>query len=249
MSNSSKTSLVAVLGAIAIPVASVYFVVQLWNSASTSHADLGSPTMSTEAVTARIQPVGLSKASEPVAPGARSGEQVYTAVCTTCHATGAAGSPKVGDNAAWAPRIAKGWAALLTSATKGFNAMPARGGAPDLTDDEVGRAVAYMANKSGGSFAEPKVAGAAAGAVAKVDPATKGKEIYGTVCSACHATGAAGAPKFGDKTAWAPRIGKGADALLASAIKGLNAMPPKGGYSGSDAEFAAAVEYMTSASK
>lgn len=249
MSNSSKTSLVAVLGAIAIPVASVYFVVQLWNSASTSHADLGSPTMSTEAVTARIQPVGVSKASEPVAPGARSGEQVYTAICTTCHATGAAGSPKVGDNAAWAPRIAKGWAALLTSATKGFNAMPARGGSPDLTDDEVGRAIAYMANKSGGSFAEPKVAGAAAGAVAKVDPATKGKEIYGTVCSACHATGAAGAPKFGDKTAWAPRIGKGMEALIASATKGLNAMPPKGGYSGSDAEFAAAVEYMTGASK
>ena len=105
MSNSSKTSLVAVLGAIAIPVASVYFVVQLWNSASTSHADLGSPTMSTEAVTARIQPVGVSKASEPVAPGARTGEQVYTAICTTCHATGAAGSPKVGDNAAWAARI------------------------------------------------------------------------------------------------------------------------------------------------
>ena len=119
----------------------------------------------------------------------------------------------------------------------------------DLTDDEVGRAIAYMANKSGGSFAEPKVAGAAAGAAAKVDPATKGKEIYGQVCSACHATGAAGAPKFGDKAAWAPRIGKGMDALIASATKGLNAMPPKGGYSGSDAEFAAAVEYMASQSK
>ena len=246
---SNKTSLVAVLGAIAIPVASAYFVVQLWGSASTSSADMGSPTMSAEAVKARIQPVGVSKASEPVAPGARTGEQVYTAICATCHATGAAGAPKVGDNAGWAARISKGWAALMTSATKGLNAMPARGGAPDLTDDEVGRAVAYMANKSGGSFAEPKVAGAAADAVAKVDPATKGKEIYGQMCAACHATGAAGAPKMGDKAAWAPRIGKGMDALAASGIKGLNAMPAKGGYSGSDAEFAAAVEYMTAASK
>lgn len=249
MSNNSKTSLVAVLGAVAIPVASVYLIAQLWNSASSSSADLGSPTMSTEAVTARIQPVGLSKASEPVAPGARTGEQVYTAICATCHATGAAGAPKVGDNAAWAPRLSQGMATLLDHAVKGFKAMPARGGAPDLTDDEVARAVAYMGNKSGGNLAEPKAAAPAAGAEAKVDPATKGKEIYGQACAACHATGAAGAPKFGDKAAWAPRIGKGMDALVASAIKGLNAMPPKGGYSGSDAEFRAAVEYMADNSK
>ncbi|MFO1379834.1 MAG: c-type cytochrome [Chitinivorax sp.] len=248
MSNNSKTSLVAVLGAIAIPVVSVYLVAQLWSSASTSSADLGSPAMSAEAVTARIQPVGLSKASVPVAPGARTGEQVFTAICVSCHGTGAAGAPKVGDNAAWAPRLSQGMATLLDHATKGFKAMPARGGSPDLTDDEVARAIAYMGNKSGGSLTEPKVAPAAGGA-AKIDPATKGKEIYSSTCSACHATGAAGAPKFGDKAAWAPRIGKGMEALIASATKGLNAMPPKGGYSGADAEFAAAVEYMVSQSK
>ena len=95
MSNNSKTSLVAVLGAIAIPVVSVYLVAQLWSSASTSSADLGSPAMSAEAVTARIQPVGLSKASVPVAPGARTGEQVFTAICVSCHGTGAAGASKV----------------------------------------------------------------------------------------------------------------------------------------------------------
>ena len=61
--------------------------------------------------------------------------------------------------------------------------------------------------------------------------------------------GAAGAPKMGDKAAWAPRIGKGLDTLVASATKGLNAMPPKGGYSGSDAEFRAAVEYIVGNSK
>lgn len=104
-------------------------------------------------------------------------------------------------------------------------------------------------DNSSGSFAEPKIVGVAAGAAAKVDPATKGKEIYGQACAACHATGAAGAPKMGDKAAWAPRIGKGMDALVASGIKGLNAMPPKGGFSGSDAEFAAAVEYMAGNSK
>ena len=55
-----------------------------------------------------------------------------------------------------------------------------------------------------------------------------GQKIYQTSCQACHATGAANAPKLGDKEAWAPRIATGIDALLASAIKGKNAMPPKG---------------------
>lgn len=246
-SNSPKNLIGIVVAAFAVPVISIYLLVKLVSSVSTGSPNTADLAMSNEAVTARIQPVGISKASIPVAPGARSGEQVFTAICTTCHATGAAGAPKVGDNGAWAPRIAKGFQTLIDHATKGFNAMPARGGSPDLTDDEVARAIAYMANKSGGSFTEPKVATAAGGAD-KVDPA-KGKEIYGSVCVACHGTGAAGAPKFGDKTAWAPRIGKGIDALVASATKGLNAMPPKGGYSGSDAEFRSALEYMVNSSK
>ena len=81
--------------------------------------------------------------------------------------------------------------------------------------------------------------------VADLDPATVGKKVYEGVCVACHGSGAAGAPKFGDKTAWAPRLSKGEEALLASATKGLNAMPAKGGYTGSDAEFKAAVQYLT----
>ncbi|MNG33755.1 Cytochrome c-555 precursor [compost metagenome] len=76
-----------------------------------------------------------------------------------------------------------------------------------------------------------------------------GKKVYASVCMACHDSGAAGAPKFGDKAAWAPRLAKGLDGLVASATKGLNAMPAKGGYSGSDAEFKAAVEYLTNAAK
>ncbi|WP_343074198.1 c-type cytochrome [Chitinivorax tropicus] len=214
---------------------------------STGHPDTGSLAMSNEAVTARIQPVGISKASIPVAPGSRSGEQVYTAICSSCHATGAAGSPKMGDNAGWAPRISKGFQTLIDHAVKGFNAMPARGGSPDLTDDEVARAVAYMANKSGASFTEPKVA-APAGGTAKVD-AAQGKHIVDTVCSACHATGAAGAPKTGDKAAWSPRLAGGMEALIASATQGKGAMPPKGGFSGSDDEFKAAVEYLVSQAK
>jgi cytochrome c5 len=73
--------------------------------------------------------------------------------------------------------------------------------------------------------------------------------LYNQVCSACHATGVAGAPKVGDKAAWTPRAGQGVDALTASAIKGKGAMPPKGGSSASDAEIKGVVAYMVSASK
>ena len=77
-----------------------------------------------------------------------------------------------------------------------------------------------------------------------------GQKIYQTSCQACHATGAAGAPKLGDKEAWAPRIAQGTDALVASAIKGKNAMPPKGACGGcSDEDIKVAVEYMVSQSQ
>mgnify|MGYP003332654380 CR=1 FL=1 len=82
----------------------------------------------------------------------RSGEEVFKAVCTMCHSAGVAGAPKFGDKAAWKARIAQGTPVLYDHALKGIRAMPARGGNPDLTDVEVGRAVAYMANQSGASF-------------------------------------------------------------------------------------------------
>jgi cytochrome c5 len=69
------------------------------------------------------------------------------------------------------------------------------------------------------------------------------------VCSACHATGVAGAPKVGDKAAWAPRVAQGIDTLTASAIHGKGAMPPKGGSSASDVDIKTVVSYMVSAAK
>jgi cytochrome c5 len=66
---------------------------------------------------------------------------------------------------------------------------------------------------------------------------------------ACHVAGVAGAPKLGDKAAWAPRIATGIDAMTASVVKGKGAMPPKGGSSASEAELRAAVEYMTAAAQ
>ncbi|MBC7860687.1 MAG: cytochrome c5 family protein [Burkholderiaceae bacterium] len=77
-----------------------------------------------------------------------------------------------------------------------------------------------------------------------------GKEVYEATCAACHASGAAGAPKLGDKAAWAARIGTGAAAMQAAALKGKGVMPPKGGNAGlSDADVIAAVDYMVAQSK
>lgn len=91
--------------------------------------------------------------------------------------------------------------------------------------------------------------GAAAPAAAGGD-AAKGKSIYDAACMACHAAGVAGAPKAGDKAAWAPRLKTGKDALYASVIKGKGAMPPKGGNASlSDGDIKAAVDYLTGLAK
>jgi cytochrome c5 len=91
--------------------------------------------------------------------------------------------------------------------------------------------------------------GAAAPAAAGGD-AAKGKSVYDAACMACHAAGVAGAPKAGDKAAWAPRLKTGKDALFASVMKGKGAMPPKGGNASlSDGDVKAAVEYLTGLAK
>src|SRR5262249_41634810 len=76
-----------------------------------------------------------------------------------------------------------------------------------------------------------------------------GEQVYQSVCKTCHEAGLAGAPKIGDKSAWAPRIKQGIDTLYASALKGKNAMPPKGGNSAlADVEVQRAVVFMANQS-
>ena len=88
------------------------------------------------------------------------------------------------------------------------------------------------------------------GMVLSLSAFADGKATYDSKCAACHASGAAGAPKVGDSAAWGPLISQGVDALTASAISGKNAMPPKGACADcSDGDIKAAVEYMVSQSK
>ena len=124
----------------------------------------GSDGLGAEAVARRIQKVGVSEFKDPTdVKSMKTGEQVFQAQCSACHLTGAAGAPKLGDDAAWGPRVKTGYDALLGSALKGKGNMGAQGGG-DFSDYEIGRAVVYLANKGGAKFDEPKVPAAAASA-------------------------------------------------------------------------------------
>lgn len=105
-------------------------------------------------VAERIQKVGqvhlVATRGEP-----RTGEAVFQAQCGACHASGALGSPKLGDVAAWGPRIRLGFDVLWNSALKGKGQMSAQSGA-GATEFEIARAVVYMANAAGGKLAEPQ---------------------------------------------------------------------------------------------
>ena len=89
----------------------------------------------------------------------------------------------------------------------------------------------------------------AAAAAPQASAGEVGKKVYESTCQMCHAAGVAGAPKFGDKAAWAPRIAQGKAKLYDSALHGKGAMPPKGTYAGSNDDVKAAVDYMAAAAK
>lgn len=82
------------------------------------------------------------------ASGPRSGEQVYNAACTACHGTGAAGAPKTGDKADWAPRLGKGMDTLFKHTWEGFGAMPPKGMCMDCSEDEIHAAVKYLTDQA-----------------------------------------------------------------------------------------------------
>jgi len=157
-----KQLVVVLVASFVLPVVIIIMLINFvaWDS----KPGAGSDGLSPEAIARRIQPVGVSDYKDlSDAKSMKSGEQVFQAQCTACHATGAVGSPKLGDEAAWAPRIKTGYDALMTSVLKGKGNMPPQGGG-DSTDFELGRAVVFMANKSGAKFDEPKMPAAAASA-------------------------------------------------------------------------------------
>ena len=176
-----KQLLLAVFFSFVVPVfaiiALVYYVVAESKPAGTLAGDshvLGGVTAKDldQGVAQRLSKVGMVEIRD-ANRALKSGEDVFKGQCASCHATGVANSPKLGDAAAWGPRIKTGFEALVASALKGKGAMAAQGGG-DFEDIEIARAVAYMANAGGGKFAEPQAPAApAAASVAAAAPAAK----------------------------------------------------------------------------
>ncbi len=272
-----KQLIVTIVLSFVLPIIIIILLVKLVTAGDQVGA--GSDTLGPEATQKRIAPIAKLDLVDASGPKVfKTGEQVYTAVCAGCHVAGAAGAPKFGDAAAWSAPIATGLQSMIASVIKGKGAMPAKGGNPALDDFEIARAVVYMANAAGGKFAEPaepkpaeaaaapaaapvmapaaaaapKAPATVAAAAPAAAPATNdvGEKLYKQACAACHVAGVAGAPKFADKAAWAPRIATGMDALVASVVAGKGIMPAKGGAAGaSDADLRAATQYMVDAAK
>jgi cytochrome c5 len=155
-----KQLIATVIASFVVPVVIIIMLINFvaWDSKPSA----GSNAMSAEAIAQRLQRVGTSEFKDPSdVKSMKTGEQVFQAQCTACHATGAANAPKIGDEAAWSARIKTGYDALLNSALKGKGAMAPQGGG-DFSDYEIGRAVVYIANKSGGKLDEPKAPAAPA---------------------------------------------------------------------------------------
>lgn len=187
-----KQLIVTVLFAFLVPIIGIILLVTY--VASDKRAGAGSDGLTEEAVLRRIQPVGTIELRDLSNPATlKSGEQVYTAQCAACHATGAAGAPKLGDAGAWAPRLPQGYQALLTSALKGKGAMGPQGGG-DFTDLEIGRAVVYMANQSGGKLPEPQAAPAATAEAAQTEPTASDAGAAQQAAAAVAAANQAAAP-------------------------------------------------------
>jgi cytochrome c5 len=235
-----------VILAFVVPVIVIVLLVSFVVGNKTGGA--GSDAMTPEAVSDRLRPVGTVALQQ--AGGARAlqgGEAVYKAACAACHAAGVAGAPKTGDAGAWSARLKQGFDTLVKHSVEGFKGMPAKGGNPDLDPIEVARAVAFMGNQAGGKFTEP-----AAPAAAKVASAgstgLSGEQVVKQVCGGCHETGKGGAPRIGDRAAWAKRVANGINAVTDSAIHGHAGMPARGGMASiTDPEMKAAVLYMFNA--
>jgi cytochrome c5 len=167
-----------------------------------------------------------------------SGKEVVDSTCSKCHGTGLNGAPKIGDEKAWSARSAQGLESLTTHALEGIRKMPPHGSNFALSNIEIQRAITYMVNRSGGKWTEPISKSA-------LPRERTGEQVVQAQCHKCHEAGVGGAPKIGDRSAWAPRLSHGLEALVRSAINGHGGMPARGGMINlTDSELRRAILYM-----
>ncbi len=137
-----RTSLTSSLSCLALAVG---MLLSLNLQASEKMAqEIAERTKPVGAVCIEGEPCAAQAASAAKPSGPRSGEAIYSASCTSCHAAGVAGAPIFGDVAQWAPRIAKGVETLYANSINGINAMPPKGLCMDCSDEEIQATVDYM---------------------------------------------------------------------------------------------------------
>ncbi|MBV6305679.1 c-type cytochrome [Candidimonas humi] len=181
-----KQLLITVILAFLIPIVVLIMLAHL--VAAGEQTGAGSDALQPKAIEARIKPVASLDLVDANAPKVyKTGQQVFESTCTACHTAGVAGAPKIGNHDAWAPFIKTGYEEMIKNAIHGIKAMPPKGGNPSLSDYEVARAVAYMANKSGASFKEPP-------APAPAKPAAAAQAAAPAVAAAAPAAAPAPAP-------------------------------------------------------
>jgi len=215
----------AVIAGFAVPI--IIIVLLAYYVDNSTRTGAGTDSLSEAEVTARIKPLAQVDVRDANAPRVyKTGEEVYKAVCSACHASGAAGAPKFTNTADWAPRISRGFDTLLHTALAGKGGMPPRGGTSpdDYSDFEIARAVAYMANNSGASFPEPAqpASGAAAAPAATAAAAASGAAAGGASdAGAAQAAAAMAAMASVPQTAAAPAAGATQSADASQAGKAL----------------------------
>ena len=153
--------IVVILLAFLVPIIVIIMLVSLATTGPSGEPN----TLNPDAVAARIRPVGKLEFGTPgqqvaqtqpakpgaapaAKPGAADGKAVYSQTCVACHQVSVAGSPRLGDKAAWAPRIQQGMDVLVQSVSKGKGAMPPKGGNAALTDAQLRAAVEFMVSQS-----------------------------------------------------------------------------------------------------
>lgn len=215
----------AVVAGFAIPV--IVIVLLAYYVDNSTRTGAGTDELSDAAVARRVAPIAQLNLRDANAPHVyKTGEQVYQAVCSACHAAGAAGAPKFGNAGDWGPRNSQGFDTLWHNALNGKNAMPPRGGTSpdDYSDYEIGLAVAYMANHGGAQFQDPPkpAAGAqGASAAAAASGGATAAAAPGADASAASAQAAAMAALASAPQAAAPASGATQSADASQAGKAL----------------------------
>tara|TARA_R110000868_G_scaffold69261_1_gene204191 strand:+ start:66370 stop:67908 length:1539 start_codon:yes stop_codon:yes gene_type:complete len=181
--------------------------------------------------------------------GPDTGKKLYNTTCASCHNSGGAGAPRIGNKQDWAPFLSQGIQTVYTHAIDGIGSMPAKGTCMTCSDDEIKAAVDYIVKmtKEGGIKGPKPTTGSPVKLSLK-----EGADVYDRACASCHTKGLNGAPKLGDKKAWSPIIQQNMDVVMFNVLNGnakLKMEAKHGCQRCTNTELMAATRYMVDKGK